>query len=1333
MKKQVKVIMLLIAIIMLLQPLMVTISFAVETEEIIIQQDGTVTIIISDDALYEALKKSEGLKDKAEFYVEEEKNTIKVDKEDLNSIKELELSNSKISDLSGIEAFTGLVELSLSGNNLTVDSSLDKLNNLTNLEKLDLSRNKIEDLSSISSLLNKSGLTLRLDQDVKTVGFVSIIPDPEEYEDAENILLNEIREEIELPQILTAYENMNINIAEIKVEGQKVNSKNYSKYVEIKDGKVKILDRDLNKIEINLLLEGDCPTNGTTVAVKAYRIDTENQKGIYFKDENLYTAIKEKYEYAIGTKTKDFITSHYDEWRQYTFSGTSGDEWIFDDENFIVIANIKELIKITTITIENLEIKDLTGLEQFVGIAGLVLDNDSIINVSKVKELNDNKQSTIEEFLKKYDVIKAKLAEQVNTYNSYENQIQSIEKEIEELRKAIANETEPTDHEKTDEKEEKIEVLENKEEAVVVKIKYYIEKIEELCGNKTLAYLMTSPSVRDEIEELKNKNTEINSDFNLQIDAIRNNKLTDIASKVNQILNNITEAEIEELANVRLDGNAVITNSEKEKAEAKVAIQHMKDYIDTVLDTNISTVITEINDLTGSEVSKKDSSGNTKELSKIKNELKSALDRYQDSKNGIKDSDVIATCKKLTSITEEELLIKAKDNIIPTIQSNISSYAEDVNKLLIEEQEKIVTKYAWDPKTVNSELQSVISNLYSYMEQFNNMLNKLSVALSAEKYLTNSDDLLRVADRLQNLTEEDKKACVKLADLTYVEMENNSIKSIDELAEIETLETLKLAHNLIENVEFSKFKKLKSFYLSYNCLSEITISDTVDFTLLDLSDNWISKVDSINLSNMPSLKNLYLDGNKIADIESLLKQNNSYLKGLGYNNLGDYISAGGDEFKLTGQVLELHLTVHTTDSKVEIELPKIFRQIKNLQSNDFSVNIYRENPCLGVYGDGTKAILDTSLKNIQQQAIATLNVGVGNSTICKINYIAVKDETAPTIEKVTITPDKWNNENVTVKVEGANDDGTGLAVRAYSFDNGTTWQTSNEKVFTENTANVIIKVKDVAGNIYTHETINITNIDKIKPVITVNSKVIDTETGKASVTVSIKEDDSKLSEENKYEYYLSTSKDEQKDGQWITYTPDTAFDIGEEKEGTYYLFVKSVKDNANNESDIPEVTEFTFKKVDKIAPTIDSVTGITDVETKENVVLTIVGAKDDVALDDEPYSFDGGLTWQASNTKEYESNTENIQIIVRDAAGNKYIHEKLNITNIKKEETKPDEGNQTEEKADYLTLNGITKIVYAYINNDCSNLSEASKLLAGDDGVFSLSEVTALIRLYLSI
>lgn len=68
--------------------------------------------------------------------------------------------------------------------------------------------------------------------------------------------------------------------------------------------------------------------------------------------------------------------------------------------------------------------------------------------------------------------------------------------------------------------------------------------------------------------------------------------------------------------------------------------------------------------------------------------------------------------------------------------------------------------------------------------------------------------------------------------------------------------------------------------------------------------------------------------------------------------------------------------------------------------------------------------------------------------------------------------------------------------------------------------------------------------------------------------------------------------------------------------------------------------------------------------TIENVTLTITATDNESGLPETPYSFDGGSTWQATNSKEYSENTNNIIIEVRDASGNIFINNPINIQNI---------------------------------------------------------------------
>jgi len=116
------------------------------------------------------------------------------------------------------------------------------------------------------------------------------------------------------------------------------------------------------------------------------------------------------------------------------------------------------------------------------------------------------------------------------------------------------------------------------------------------------------------------------------------------------------------------------------------------------------------------------------------------------------------------------------------------------------------------------------------------------------------------------------------------------------------------------------------------------------------------------------------------------------------------------------------------------------------------------------------------------------------------SYKAKTDLTAPTITSVTGNPTSWVNSAFDLVVNGASDSGSGLHSTAYSFDGGSTWQASNSKSFNLN-QNVVIKVRDAVGNIYTHSTIAITRVDVSPPTCTISKSNTGTVDG-VNVTIT---------------------------------------------------------------------------------------------------------------------------------------------------------------------------------------------------------------------------------------
>ena len=302
-------------------------------------------------------------------------------------------------------------------------------------------------------------------------------------------------------------------------------------------------------------------------------------------------------------------------------------------------------------------------------------------------------------------------------------------------------------------------------------------------------------------------------------------------------------------------------------------------------------------------------------------------------------------------------------------------------------------------------------------------------------------------------------------------------------------------------------------------------------------------------------------------------------------------------------------------------------------------------------GKTWKVVVGNSKKTEDFTADGKVMARMEGPTVIKDEYPVKRiDRTAPTITSVTGNPTSWTKNSVTLTVNGAKDSQSGLAASAYSFDNGATWQTSNQKTYTANTSNIIVKVRDAVGNIYTHSAINITKIDKTAPTIT-SVTGNPTSWTKNNVTLTIngaKDSQSGLaasaySFDNGATWQTSNQK---------TYTANTS-----------NIIVK-VRDAVGN---IYTHSAINITKIDKTAPTITSVTGNPTSWTKNNVTLTINGAKDSQSgLAASAYSFDNGATWQTSNQKTYTANTSNIIVKVRDAVGNIYTRSAINITKIDK-------------------------------------------------------------------
>ena len=144
---------------------------------------------------------------------------------------------------------------------------------------------------------------------------------------------------------------------------------------------------------------------------------------------------------------------------------------------------------------------------------------------------------------------------------------------------------------------------------------------------------------------------------------------------------------------------------------------------------------------------------------------------------------------------------------------------------------------------------------------------------------------------------------------------------------------------------------------------------------------------------------------------------------------------------------------------------------------------------------------------------------------------------------------------------------------------------------------------------------------------------------KTSVYIYVNDNESLLDTNNKYEYQLSLSNTSIPSGEWITYSNLSNFVIGDNLNGDYYLWIRTIKDKAGNKSEetVPGYLisdKFTF---DNIKP---SVVITTDKEEyKVGETATITATFDENIKEDTPNLMLGNYTWDNL------SNDEALQIL----------------------------------------------------------------------------------------
>ncbi len=170
----------------------------------------------------------------------------------------------------------------------------------------------------------------------------------------------------------------------------------------------------------------------------------------------------------------------------------------------------------------------------------------------------------------------------------------------------------------------------------------------------------------------------------------------------------------------------------------------------------------------------------------------------------------------------------------------------------------------------------------------------------------------------------------------------------------------------------------------------------------------------------------------------------------------------------------------------------------------------------------------------------------GNISSVSTYNITNIDKGAPSVSGVSGNPSVWTNEDVKLIVDGSVDTEAGLHSAPYSFDNGTTWQADNFKVFSSNQT-VNIKVRDALGNEKVLDTVVISKIDKKAPTLEV---ITTSDAENITITAAAADSDSGISL-----YSFDSGISWQESNTFVA------------PKGTLNSIVVQVKDNAGNISE----------------------------------------------------------------------------------------------------------------------------------------------------------------------
>ncbi len=755
---------------------------------------GTDVKILFEKNLFAALKEDLQKRGITAVYNDAQR-TIIINDDEIAKVTTLSLSNSELTDLTGLEIFTNLSWLDLSGNELTKDSNLEVLNSFSNLKYLDLSSNEIEDLSMVTNIKNIETLNLhnqkfdvveiiQVDSSESSNQYTSVLyPLPKILTDFVDYIPSEwLIEKNYLKDPLDYETDVSGQIAPY-IYWSGFDHENLKVVYATKTDVSYFVHKGMVKISIRV---SDSSSTLYNSEINLYFVTADSsERGIHIKDTNMYNAIK-----------KQLTRGQRDNEELISYAGNTNARHIYNryfDEAQTLVIDIDDLVnKIPSLKLDNKRIKDITGIEKFIGLETEIdLSGNYIKSIDKIVELEKNQE--IEEALLRQRVSAqiALVAETIGKIDKVKGEIDAINNSMKTLDEAYAK------------LQEQLTKLQTEREQINNKIKETTEKIAALnkevedLKNVSIVELENSiktaneeiEKIREEInkknQEIANKNKEIAEleagnkgeadtinakKAELEADKAKLTSLqTDIANKQAEI-----DAKNESLAQVN---EAISTHEvaiavyEAELAELNVDLAKVqKEIVDRLgagADVSSDSVVKEINkqitEKTAqvTELSTKISE-NTEEKRALENaitNLNKELDTLKANKVTL-ESVTIPNLEKEIKDLEEAFASNANNQKIAELKAQIDQIKTvDIPKLetdITAKQEKIA-----DAQKQIDDIKKQITDKQTEVEKANAELEKLNNDLAAK-----IEEIKKVVEEMNNNDKQKAELNLKLTELT---------------------------------------------------------------------------------------------------------------------------------------------------------------------------------------------------------------------------------------------------------------------------------------------------------------------------------------------------------------------------------------------------------------------------------------------------------------------------------------------------------------------------------------------------------------------------------------